>query len=101
MALRVAAARDLAIRRAGHLNVSLDDDQLAEFAPLSDAAARHLRSQLERGRLTARGYHRVRRVSRTLADLAGLADEPIPEELVVEALGLRARVGLASVGQAA
>lgn len=101
VALRVAAARDLAIRRAGHLNVSLDDDQLAEFAPLSDAAARHLRSQLERGRLTARGYHRVRRVSRTLADLAGLADEPIPEELVVEALGLRARVGLASVGQAA
>lgn len=101
VAERVAAARAVAIRRAGCLNASLDDDQLAEFAPLSPGASRHLRSQLERGRLTARGYHRVRRVSRTLADLSGLVDDPISEELVVEALTMRTRVGLAAVGQAA
>lgn len=101
VAARVAAARDIAHRRGGKLNVTLTDDQLAELAPLSPAAAQHLRSQLERGKLTARGYHRVRRVSRTLADLAGIVDGPIPEEIVAEAMSLRARVGFASVGQAA
>lgn len=101
VAARVASARAVALQRAGRLNATLDDDQLAELAPLAPAASQHLRSQLERGRLTARGYHRVRRVSRTLADLAGLGDEPIPEDVVVEALSMRARVGFASVGQAA
>ncbi|MGA1440765.1 MAG: YifB family Mg chelatase-like AAA ATPase [Ilumatobacteraceae bacterium] len=98
---RVAAARRAALERCGSLNAALDDDRLAEFAPLEPAAADHLRSQLERGRLTARGYHRVRRVSRTLADLAGLVDGPIPEEFVVAALSMRSRIGFASVGQAA
>lgn len=101
VAARVAAARDLALRRAGRLNAALDDDELTEYAPVSHAAAQHLRAQLERGKLTARGYHRVRRVSRTLADLAGIVDDPIPEEIVAEALSLRTRVGFASVGQAA
>jgi len=101
VAARVATARAAAVERTGRLNATLDDDQLAEFAPLEPAAAQHLRAQLERGRLTARGYHRVRRVSRTLADLAGLVHDAIPEELVVEALTMRARVGFASVGQAA
>ena len=32
-----------------------------------------LRRELELGRLSGRGYHRVRRVARTLADLAGRA----------------------------
>ena len=73
----------------------------AAALPLSAAAAQHLRSQLERGKLTARGYHRIRRVSRTLADLAGIVDDEIPEEIVAEALTMRARVGFAAVGQAA
>lgn len=101
VAARVAAARRAALQRAGRLNANLDEDQLAEHAALSPGAAQHLRSHLERGRLTARGYHRVRRVSRTLADLAGLVDDPIPEEVVAEALSMRARVGFAAVGQAA
>lgn len=101
VAARVAAAREVALHRVGQLNATLDDDQLTALAPLSDAAAQHLRSQLERGKLTARGYHRVRRVSRTLADLAGIIEGEIPEEIVAEALTLRARVGFAAVGQAA
>jgi magnesium chelatase family protein len=101
VAARVAAARRVALERSGRLNATLGDDLLAEVAPLDPGAARHLRSILERGRLTARGYHRVRRVSRTLADLAGLVDESIPEEIVVEALAMRTRIGFAAVGQAA
>lgn len=101
VAARVASARAAALRRSGCLNAELDDDQLAEYAPLDAAAAQHLRAHLERGRLTARGYHRIRRVSRTLADLAGVVDAPIPEDIVAEALSMRTRVGFAAVGQAA
>ena len=61
----------LAIERSGSLNADLDDHQLHELAPLDADAEAMLRHDMEQGRLTARGYHRVRRVARTLADLAG------------------------------
>jgi magnesium chelatase family protein len=98
---RVASAREVAIGRAGRLNSELDDDDLATFAPLDAGAAGLLRDHLERGRLTARGYHRVRRVARTLADLEGVTDGPIPEDLVAQALTMRARIGRAKMGRAA
>jgi magnesium chelatase family protein len=65
---------------------------LDRFAPLTPPAAQLLRDELERQRLTGRGYHRIRRVARTLADL-----EPEPPELVDAgqvqlALSLRTRV---------
>lgn len=101
VAIRVAAARRLAVERAGCLNAALDDDAVVEFAPLDDRAAQLLREQLERGRVTARGYHRLRRVVRTLADLDGVVDRAIPVEYVAEALGMRSRIGHARVGQAA
>lgn len=101
VAVRVAAARRLAADRAGCLNAALDDDALLEFAPLDTRAAQLLREQLERGRVTARGYHRLRRVVRTLADLDGVGEAPIPVEYVAEALGMRTRIGHARVGQAA
>jgi magnesium chelatase family protein len=101
VAARVALARRVAIERGGALNARLDEQQLDELAPLDVAAAGLLRDEMERGRLTARGYHRVRRVARTLADLAGRHDGPIGEAQVVGALGMRARVGLSSIGQAA
>ncbi len=101
VAARVALARRVAIGRAGRLNAALDDHMLDELAPLDDSAALLLRGQLEVGKLTARGYHRVRRVARTLADLAGAPDGPISDDIVVGALSMRARVGLSAVEQAA
>jgi magnesium chelatase family protein len=101
VAARVAKARAAARARSGALNASLDDQGLAEFAPLETSASSLLREELERGRLTARGYHRVRRVARTLADLAGGIDDPISDEFVITALGMRTRVGLSKVEQAA
>ncbi len=101
VAARVSLARRVAIERSGRLNAALDDQLLNEIAPLDDPAAALLRSELEAGKLTARGYHRVRRVARTLADLAGERDGPISEQSVVGALGMRARVGLSAVEQAA
>ena len=43
--------------------------------PLSAAARALLRAEIERDRLTGRGYHRVRRVARTIADLDGAGVE--------------------------
>jgi magnesium chelatase family protein len=94
VAARVARARQLARERNGRLNAELDDVMLHELAPLSADGERLLRSELERGRLTGRGYHRVRRVARTLADLVGEVDGPIAEGHVAAALLMRTSVGL-------
>lgn len=97
---RVAAARRRSIERAGIINAQLPGDRLDEVAPLAPTAAARLRGELERQRLTGRGYHRVRRVALTLADLAG--DEgPLAEERVLEALALRLRLGALGRGAAA
>ena len=98
VAARVRAAHTAAIARSGGLNADLDEQALNDFAPLDPEAARCIRTEMERGRLTGRGYHRIRRVARTIADLAGGVDRPIEERDVVSALGMRARVGLSVVG---
>ncbi len=100
VAARVARARRVAIERSGMLNAALDESGLNEFAPLDAAATSLIRGEIERGRLTGRGYHRVRRVARTLADLAGEYQGEIGEARVAGALGMRARVGLSAVGSA-
>lgn len=88
---RVVISRRRAIERQGFLNARLSGDDLERFAPLSESARTLLKSELESGRLTGRGLHRVRRVARTLAD--SQADvEIIDEHLVGAALALRARV---------
>jgi magnesium chelatase family protein len=97
---RITAARRRALERSGTLNAGLDEHGLNEFAPLSKAASSTLHRELEKGRLTARGLHRVWRVARTLADLdqnAGVVEE----SNVLTALSMRARIGLSAVGQAA
>src|SRR3989442_983691 len=60
----------------------------AELAPLAPAATLLLDHVLRAGALSARGLHRVRRVARTLADLAG-AGELVDEEHVATALAMR------------
>lgn len=97
VAARVLAARTRAIERNGTLNAALDDRGLNEFAPLQPDADTMIRTEIERGRLTGRGYHRVRRVARTLADLAGHHERPIGVEHIAGALSMRARVGASAV----
>ena len=59
-----------------------------------DAAGAHLVVQAaERMRLTARGYHRVLRVARTLADLDGI--ESLGRLHIAEALSYRRMSGFA------
>lgn len=92
VAARIALARQSAIQRFGSLNAGIPAPLLDSLAPLSPAAQRLLRTELERDRLTGRGYHRVRRVARTIADLDPLAGEIVGEEHVVMALQFRVRL---------
>jgi magnesium chelatase family protein len=64
---------------------------LDELAPLARGAGRLLEHRLRAGLLSARGLHRIRRVARTVADLAGEAG-PVAEEHVCLALSLRAEL---------
>jgi magnesium chelatase family protein len=85
---RVASARAAAAARQGTVNSALAIDQLDVAAPLAPSARAVLRRELEAGRLSGRGLHRVRRVARTIADLHA-AYEVVGEDHVALALQLR------------
>ncbi len=88
VAARVASARALAVARGVAANALLPGSRLDDLAPLTPAARERLREELRRGRLSGRGLHRVRRVARTLADLAG-QDGPVSDQWIRLALQLR------------
>ncbi|MGH9133571.1 MAG: YifB family Mg chelatase-like AAA ATPase, partial [Ilumatobacteraceae bacterium] len=92
IAARVAEAQRHARERAGLLNADLTRPMLDRYAPLTPPAGRLLRDELERQRLTGRGYHRIRRVARTLADLEGDPPELVDVGHVQLALSMRTRV---------
>lgn len=96
---RVVAARDVALERAGKLNAELGSDELDTMAPLSDEARGILRDEVERDRLTGRGYHRVRRVARTIADLRRPGDELVRLDDVEVALSMRVALPRTSVAE--
>lgn len=91
VAERVARVHELALQRQGCANSAISGDMLDDVAPLADEAMEVLRNKLDDGSLTGRGYHRVRRVARTLADINS---EPgvISRRWVDVALHLRARL---------
>lgn len=95
VAARVAAARAVQVERFARLAPGRGlrcnaeaDGQLLEDIAAPDAQGRALLTEAaERMRLSGRGYHRVLRVARTLADLDGSGD--IRRLHVAEALGYR------------
>ncbi|MSQ60836.1 MAG: ATP-dependent protease [Betaproteobacteria bacterium] len=69
---RVLAARDRQLARQGLPNAQLAPKQVEEFATAEDAAMELLKKAIMRLNLSARGYHRILKVARTIADLAGI-----------------------------
>jgi magnesium chelatase family protein len=92
---RVAVARKrqsarytkLAAERRIHTNAEADGTLLDEVATPEEAGRTLLTRAAERLRLSARGYHRVLRVARTLADLDGVAI--VARHHIAEALSYR------------
>ena len=84
---RVAAARQRQAARNGTLNARLPVRALGRSCGLSAGGRGSLDAFAERLQLSARAYHRVLRVSRTIADLA--ASECVADEHLAEALQYR------------
>ncbi|MEJ2357442.1 MAG: YifB family Mg chelatase-like AAA ATPase [Deinococcales bacterium] len=87
VARRVLAAREGMLARQGTLNAALAGAALRECARLTGPGRRLARDLIGRLRLTGRGYERVLRVARTLADLAG--DATVGESHLAEAAAYR------------
>ena len=91
VAERVAAARDIQTRRyeahAVRTNAEADGELLDQVATPDEPGRRLLAQAAETMRLSARGYHRVMRVARSIADLAG--SEGVGRIHVAEALSYR------------
>jgi magnesium chelatase family protein len=91
VAARVSAARERQARRFAAKgiasNAEADGQLLDEIATPDPEGRKLLADAAERFRLSARGYHRVLRVARTLADLAG--SETVRRLHVAEALSYR------------
>ncbi|OPZ64122.1 MAG: Competence protein ComM [Firmicutes bacterium ADurb.Bin506] len=88
---RIAAARARQAERYGRpgsTNSHATADALPQLLRRSSKAAAVARAAADRFHLSARGFHSVIKVARTVADLDGQAD--IGEEHVLEALGYRA-----------
>lgn len=85
---RVARARSVAIERQGTTNAAIPAWMIDDVAPLGAGALSRLRSLVDSGVLSGRGFHRVRRVARTVADLDG-HEGPLRESDVDVAVALR------------
>ncbi len=85
---RVAAARERQLQRQSCVNARLEQRELARYCALDAAGEKILTTALERFRLSARSYHKLLRVARSIADLAGCAG--IEAQHVGEALAYRA-----------
>ena len=87
VAKRIRDAHQLQFARSGMLNAHLTGVELNRVCVLDDDAARILNKGIDTFSLSARAYHHVLRISRTLADLENETDISRPR--ITEALAYR------------
>ena len=87
VAARVALARQRQLRRQGKLNAELDAADIDQHCQPSAAASSFMQAAAARLGWSSRSYHRVLRVARSLADLAG--QDGVDVAQVAEAIQLR------------
>lgn len=84
---RVTAARERQQARSGCPNSALGPREIERHCALDSAGQRLMEQALTRLALSARAYHRILKVARTIADLAG--EERIATAHLGEAIGYR------------
>jgi magnesium chelatase family protein len=87
---RVAVARARQLARQGKANARLSPDEVDRHCLPDCAGAALLKRAMQQLGLTARAYHRILKVARTIADLAGLPDgAPLSAAHIAEAVHYR------------
>ncbi len=84
---RVQAARDRQMQRQGKPNTLLGTQEIDRWCALDPAAETLLKQAIARPNLSARAYHRVLKLARTIADLAG--SEALSTAHIAEAIQYR------------
>jgi len=84
---RVLTARETAIKRQGVANAQLAGQSLREYTALDAASEAFVQAVIKQLALSGRGYDRLMRVSRTIADLAG--EVQVSESHIAEAVTYR------------
>ncbi len=84
---RVTKAWEVQQQRCGKANGDLMSREVEQFCPLTSSDQQILEQALERFRLSARAYHRILKVARTIADLDGSMQIATPH--LTESLGYR------------
>ncbi len=84
---RVLMAREIQIKRANKANYLLENKEIEVYCKLSDSNYQLLEQAISRLEMSARAYHRILKVARTIADLAG--SEHIQTLHLSEAIGYR------------
>ncbi len=89
VAQRVQAARKIQYKRQGEgiLNARLQPTALEKFAKPDSAGAKLLDTAMTRFSLSARSYHRILKVARSIADLTG--EQAVSSAHIAEALQYR------------
>jgi len=67
---RVVAARNIALTRCGKANAHLFPNEVKQFCQLSEQGYQILEQAMDKFGLSHRAYHRILKLSRTIADLA-------------------------------
>ncbi len=86
---RVIEARRRQMKRQGCVNAYLNNKDLEKYCRLDSSSEQLLLAALEKLRLTARSYHKLLKLSRSIADLAG--EDNILQTHVAEAISYRRR----------
>jgi magnesium chelatase family protein len=84
---RVTRARNIQIERQGCLNGQMKNRQIEQFCVLDPASQKLLSQAIDKLKLSARSYHRLLKLARTIADLAG--KQNISIDCISEAINYR------------
>ncbi|MBR6838133.1 MAG: ATP-binding protein, partial [Alphaproteobacteria bacterium] len=84
---RVVSARNRQLARQGCINAMLNGSALDNAVQMTPEMTEFLNTAAEKTGMSARGYNRIKRIARTIADLAG-RDNVILDDLI-EALSYR------------
>lgn len=66
---RVIQSRERQIKRQGKCNMELTPSEIIQFCPVQEEASQLLQRVMVKFNLSARSYHRILKVARTIADL--------------------------------